>query len=95
MQVLTYEACNCSCTSSHMPKRLDMRKKSTHCLIKKASRCAVDCTSKTMFLIFHCLKTQRSYNKTTCFYLLFHWFNGEKCIIITFSLHKGRQISTD
>ena len=37
---------------------------------------------------------QRSYEKSHV-YLLFHWFSGENCIIFTFSLHKGRQISTN
>ena len=46
--------------------------KSTPCLIKKASRCAADRTSKTKtFFIFHFCKTQRSYEKIMCIYLLF------------------------
>ena len=51
------------------------------------------------FLSFTFYKTQRSYEKIMCIYLiiclLFHWFSGENCIIFIFSLHKGRQTSTD
>ena len=51
------------------------------------------------FLSFTFYKTDRSYERIMCIYLiiclLFYWFNGEKCIIFTFSLHKGRQTSTD
>ena len=32
-------------------------------------------------LSFIFCKTQRSYKKTMCIYLLFHWFSGENCII--------------
>ena len=46
------------------------------------------------FLSFTFYVTQRSYKKIMCIYL-FDWFNGENCIIFTFSLHKGRQTSTD
>ena len=48
IQALVYEACN------HMHMPLHMPKKSMPCLIKKASRCAADHTSKTtMLFIFH------------------------------------------
>ena len=47
------------------------------------------------FLSFIFYITQRSYEKIMCIYLLFDWFSGENCIIFTFSLHKGRQTSTD
>ena len=47
------------------------------------------------FLSFTFCKTQRSYKKIMCIYLLFHWFIGENCIIFIFSLYKGRQTSTD
>ena len=74
-------------------KRQRHAKKNKPCLIKKASRCAADRTSKTTtFFIFHFLVTQRSYGKIMCIYLLFDWFSGENCIIFTFSLHKGQQI---
>ena len=57
-------------------------KKSKPCLIKKASRCAADRTSKTTtFFTFTFCKTQKSYKKIMCIYLLFHWFSGENCII--------------
>ena len=46
-------------------------KKSTPCLIKKASRCATDRTSKATFFIFRFYTTQRSYEKIMCIYLLF------------------------
>ena len=50
-QALAYEACD------HMPETLrDVLQKNMPCLIKKASRCAADCTSKTTtFFIFHFL----------------------------------------
>ena len=32
-------------------------------------------------LSFTFCKTQRSYEKIMCIYLLFHWFSGENCII--------------
>ena len=42
--------------ASNTPKTLDMCKKSTPCLIQKASRCVSDHTSKTtMLFIFHFL----------------------------------------
>ena len=48
-------------------------KKSTPCLIKKASRCAADRPSKKQSsLSFTFSKTQRSYEKIICIYLLFH-----------------------
>ena len=53
-QALAYEACDCTHTPLHMPKTLETCKKSTPCLIKKASRRVADHTSKTFF-IFHFL----------------------------------------
>ena len=51
-----YEACDCTCTPLHTPKISETwKKKSMPCLIKKTWRCAVDCTSKTMFFISHFL----------------------------------------
>ena len=48
-------------------------KKSTPCLIKKASRRVADRTSKTTtFLTFIFCETPRSYEKIMCIYLLFH-----------------------
>ena len=56
--------------------------KSTPFLIKKASRCAADRRLKQQHsLSFTFCKTQRSYEKIMCIYLLFHWFSGENCII--------------
>ena len=50
---LWHEVCDCTRTPLHTPKTL---RKSTSCLIKKASRCAADRTSKTTtFFIFHFL----------------------------------------
>ena len=57
-------------------------KKSTPCLIKKASRRVADRTSKTTtFLTFIFCETLRFCEKIMCIYLLFHWFNGENCIV--------------
>ena len=36
---------------------------------------------KQRSLSFTFCKTQRSYEKITCIYLIFHWFSGENCII--------------
>ena len=44
---LAYEAWNRTHTPLHMPKTLETCKKSMPCLIRKASRHAADCTSKT------------------------------------------------
>ena len=44
-----------TCTPLRTPKTIETCKKSTPCLIKKASRCAADRTSKTTFFIFHFL----------------------------------------
>ena len=72
----------------HMPKTLQTCKKSMLCLIKKASRCAADCTSKTTTpFIFHFLyKTKIELENN-----VFHWFSNENCIISLFSLHKKQQ----
>ena len=57
-------ACACLCTH---PKLYRCAKKSTPCLIKKASRCAADHMSKTTtFFIFCFYKIQRSYEKIMC-----------------------------
>ena len=78
----------------HMPKTLETCKNSMPCLIKKASRCAADRTSKTTtFFIFTFYQTQRSYEKTMCICLLFHWFSGENSIIR--SSHRRRSIKKD
>ena len=69
-------------------------KNSMPCLIKEASRYAVDRISKaTTFLSLTFYKIQRSYEKIL--YLLYHWFSGENGIMFTFSLHKGQQTSTN
>ena len=96
-QALAYQACNRRRMPLHMLKTLETcKKKSLFCLIKKASRCAADRTSKTITLTFtFYIITQRSYEKIMCIYLLFDWFSGENCVIFPFSLHKGRQTSTD
>ena len=53
-QDLAYEACDRTRRPTHMPKTLDTWKKSTRCLVRKASRRVADRTSKTTtFLIFH------------------------------------------
>ena len=45
LQASAYELCGGMRTSLHTPKTLEIGKKSTPCLIKKASRCAADRTS--------------------------------------------------
>ena len=54
-QASAYEARDRTRTPLHTPKTLETCKKSTPCLIQKASRCAADRTSKTTFFIFHFL----------------------------------------
>ena len=54
--------CLCACL-----KYWRQAKKSTPCLIKKASRCAADRTSRTTtFFAFTFCKTERSYEKIMC-----------------------------
>ena len=72
-------------------KRQRRAKKSTPCLIKKASRCAADRTSKTCFIFHFLYNTQRFYEKIICICYLI----GSVVIIFTFSLHKGWQTSND
>ena len=58
-------------------------KKSTLCLIQKASRCAADRTPKTKTILLE-----------NYVYFLFHWFSGEICMFLL-SLHKGRHTSKE
>ena len=56
LQASAYEACNHMHMPLHIPKTLEMCKKSMPCLIKKASMCAANRTSKTTAcFIFHFL----------------------------------------
>ena len=84
-------------TPMHTSKILGRCKKKAHLVwlkklqgVRKIAR-----LKQQRFLSFTLYKTHRSYEKIMCIYLLFHWFSGENCIIFTFSLHKGRQTSTD
>ena len=55
-QASAYETYDRTRTPLYTPKTLERTKKSTPCLIKNASRCAADRTSKTTtFFIFHFL----------------------------------------
>ena len=66
------------------------------CLIRKLQGVRqITRLKQQRFLSFTFYKTQRSYKEIICIYLLFHWLSGENCIKFTFSLHKGRQTSTD
>ena len=90
-KALAYEACHHMCTPLHMPTTLERCKKSMHCLIQKASRCAADCMSKTtMLFIFHFLYNTKILGENHVIYFSFHYFSGENCIIFLFSLHKER-----
>ena len=69
---------SCAITRARLRTRLHTRlkhwrraKKSTPCLIKKASRCVADRTSKQRSLSFIFCETPRSYEKIMCIYL-FH-----------------------
>ena len=81
--------------SAHAQNIRDVQKKARFVWLKKlqgvrqiASLKEQRSLSTTFF------KIRRSYVKTHV-YLLFHWSNCENCIIFTFSLHKGRQASTN
>ena len=79
------ETYNRTCTPLRTPKTIETCKKSTPCLIKKASRCAADRTSKTTtFFISQFLWNTKILQKNHV-YLLFHWFSGENCIYIFFT----------
>ena len=54
-QASVYEACDRMRTPLRTPETLETCKKSAPCLIKKASRCATNRTSKATFFIFHFL----------------------------------------
>ena len=77
-KALAYEACHHMCTPLHMPTTLERCKKSMHCLIQKASRCAADCMSKTIMLfIFHFLYNTKIFgeNHVYLFFIsLFQWW---------------------
>ena len=83
-------ACTCLCTCL---KHRRHAKKSMPCLIKRASRCATDRTSKTMFFIFRFLYNTDLTRKSCVFLIwLVQWW---KLFIFSFSLHIGWQTSTD
>ena len=66
LQASAYEACNHMHMPLHIPKTLEMCKKSMPCLIKKALRCVADCTSKATLFMSTFYKIQRSYEKIMC-----------------------------
>ena len=68
-QASAYETCERTRTPLHTPKTLDMLKKSTPCLIKKASRCAADRTSKTTFLSFTFYVTHKDFTRKSCVFI--------------------------
>ena len=69
---------------------LDVQKKACLVQLKKLQGLRQIAPLKQQrFLSFTFYKTQRSYEKIMCIYLLLHWFTGQNCIIFTFSLHKG------
>ena len=74
---LRHEACDSTCT----PEALETCKKGTPCLIKKLQDVRQIARLKQRSLYFTVYKTERSYKKTMCIYLLFNWFSGENCII--------------
>ena len=92
-QASAYEARDRTRTPLHTPKTLETCKKSTPCLIQKASRCAADRTSKTTGFFYLSLSIKQRFNeKIMCVNFLFQWFSGENCMFL-FSLHYGRQSS--
>ena len=54
-QASVYEACDRMRKPLRTPETLETCEKSAPCLIKKASRCATNRTSKATFFIFHFL----------------------------------------
>ena len=96
-QASAYEACDCTHMPLHTSKTLETCKKK-HTLFNSKKLQGVQqitCLKQQCFLSFTFYKTQRSYEKIMCIYLLFNWFSGENCITFTFSLQKGQQTSTD
>ena len=91
-QASAYETCDRTRMPLHMPKTLETCKKSTPCLIQKASKCAADCTSKTsVFYLSLSIKHKYLTRKSSVFIF---YFIGENCMFL-FSLHKERQTSKE
>ena len=82
-----------TCTPLRTPKTIETCIKCTPCLIKKSSRCAADARLKQQrFLSANFFKIQRSYKKIMC---ICYFIGSVVKIVFTFSLHKGRQTSTN
>ena len=82
-QASAYEACDCMHMPPHMPKTLETCKKKAHIVwlrklqgVQQIARLKQQCSLSFIFC-----ETPRSYEKIMCIYLLFHWFNGENCIV--------------
>ena len=73
-QASANEACDSTRTPLHTPKTLETCLKSTPCLIKKASRCAADRTSKTTFFIFHFLYNTKILRENHVYLWLVQWW---------------------
>ena len=91
-QVSAYEVCNRTRTPLHTSKTLEMFKKSTPCLIQKASRCEADRTSKkTVFYLSLSINPKILRENHVCLFFisLVQWWK----FYVLFSLYKGRQTS--
>ena len=90
---MAYEACNRIRMHLHMSKILETgKKKSTPCLIKKASRCMADRMPKiTVFYLSLSIKHIYLVRKLCVF--IFYFIDLVVKILFLFSLHKGRQTS--
>ena len=62
-------------------KHLRCAKKSTSCLIKKASRRAADCTSKATFFIFHSVK-HKNIKRKSCIFICYFIGSVVKIVLL-------------
>ena len=76
-QAFAYEACDRTRTPPHTPKTLA----SLVWLRKLQGMWQIARLKQQRSLSFIFCETPRSYEKIMCIYLLFHWFNGENCIV--------------
>ena len=84
-QASANEACNRTRTPLHTSKT-DVLKKACLVWLKRLQGVRqIAHLKQQRFLSFTLYKTQRSYEKIMCIYLLFHWFSGDNYIYISFT----------
>ena len=86
MRCMITSACLCMCL-----KHYRRAKKSMPCLIKKASWCAADCTSKTTTFYYLSLSIKHKDLTRKSVYLFVYFIGSVEKIVFKFSSHKGRQ----